>query len=77
VNSGPASQSVAAWDGNRYMSLRNYCHLQITRLPAEGLAAYRRRVDASAEQSYRDGVANHDEGLRATLWTSGLQQPGR
>ena len=57
------SDRVVAIDDNRYLSLRNYCHLQIARLPAEGLAAYRRRVDASAEQSYRDGLANRDEGL--------------
>src|SRR6185295_3340482 len=57
------SDRVVALDGNRYLSLRNYCHLQIGRLPAEGLAAYRRRVDASVEQSYRDGLAKRDEGL--------------
>ena len=57
------SDRVVAIDGNRYLSLRNYCHLQIARLPAEGLAAYRRRVDASAEQLYRDGLAKRDEGL--------------
>src|SRR5262249_14423949 len=39
----------------------NYCHLQIARLPKEGLTAYRRLVDASAEQAYREGLANRDE----------------
>ncbi len=57
------SDRVVSLDSNRYLSLRNYCHLQIARLPADGLAAYRRRVDASAEQTYRNGLANHDEGL--------------
>src|SRR5882757_6625618 len=57
------SDRVIAVDGNRYLSLRNYCHLQIARLPAEGLAAYRRRVDGSAEKLYRDGLSNRDVGL--------------
>jgi hypothetical protein len=57
------SDRVVALDSSRYLSLRNYCHLQLSRLPAEGLATYRRRVDASAEQSYREGLAKHDEGL--------------
>jgi outer membrane protein assembly factor BamB len=52
---------VVALDDTRFISLRNYCHLQIARLPSEGLAAYRRRVDASAEQAYRAGLANRDE----------------
>jgi putative pyrroloquinoline-quinone binding quinoprotein len=57
------SNRVVALDGNRYLSLRNYCHVQIARLPAEGLAAYRRRVDPAAEKLYRDGLANRDESL--------------
>ena len=60
--SGDKSDRVVALDGNRYVSLRDYCQLQLARLPAEGLVAYRRRVDASAEQLYRDGLAKHDEG---------------
>jgi cellulose synthase operon protein C len=54
---------VVALGGNRYLTLRSYCHLQISRLPTEGLIAYRQRVDASAEQSYRDGLARRDEGV--------------
>jgi outer membrane protein assembly factor BamB len=57
------SDRVVALDSNRYVSLRTYCHLQIARLPAEGLAAYRRRVDAAAEQMYREGIASRDERL--------------
>jgi hypothetical protein len=57
------SDRVVALDANRYLSLRTFCHLQIARLPADGLVAYRRRVDASAEQSYRDGLARHGERL--------------
>jgi outer membrane protein assembly factor BamB len=56
------SNRAVALDGNRHLSLRNYCHLQIARLPSDGLATYRRRVDASAEQMYRDAIANRDEG---------------
>jgi hypothetical protein len=61
--SADKSDRVVALDSSRFLSLRDYCHLQIARLPAEGLVAYRRRVDASAEQSYRDGLAKRDEGL--------------
>jgi cellulose synthase operon protein C len=57
------SDRVVVVDGNSFLSLRNYCHLQIARLPAEGLAAYRRRVDGPAEKLYRDGLANRDEGV--------------
>lgn len=52
---------VVAVDGSRYVSLRTYCHLQLGRLPAAGLAAYRRRVDAAAEQLYRNGIAERHE----------------
>lgn len=58
---GDKSDGVVALDAGRFLSLRNYCHLQIARLPAEGLVAYRRRVDTAAEQAYRQGFANRDE----------------
>ncbi len=58
---GDRSGRVVALDNGRYVSLRTYCHLQLSRLPAEGLAAYRRRVDAQAEKWYRAGIANRDE----------------
>ncbi len=54
---------VVALDDRRYVSLRAYCRLQLARLPAEGLAAYRRRVNAQAERWYRGGLANRDEQL--------------
>ncbi len=57
------SNRVVALEDNRYLSLRSYCHLQIARLPAEGLAAYRRRVDPAVEKLYREGLASRDEGL--------------
>jgi outer membrane protein assembly factor BamB len=54
---------VVPLDKDRYLSLRTYCHLQIARLPAEALAAYRRQVDPLAEQWYQEGVARRDERL--------------
>jgi outer membrane protein assembly factor BamB len=54
---------VVALEDGRCVSLRTYCHLQLARLPAEGLAAYRRRVDPLAERWYRDGLAARDEQL--------------
>jgi outer membrane protein assembly factor BamB len=39
----------------------------LARLPAEGLAAYRRRVDPLAEGWYREGLANRDERLLQRL----------
>ena len=45
---------------DHYVSLRTYCNLQLARLPAEGLAAYRRRVDPLAKRLYEDGIAKHD-----------------
>jgi hypothetical protein len=65
--SADKTERVVALDGNRYVDLRTFCHLQIARFPAEGLAAYRRRVDAAAEQSYRDGIASRDESLLRKL----------
>jgi outer membrane protein assembly factor BamB len=57
------SQRVVVVDENRYISLRTYCHLQLSSLPADALAAYRRHVDPLAEQWYRDGIVHRDEAL--------------
>jgi len=57
------SGRMVAIDDSRFLSLRTYCQLQLARLPAEGLAAYRRRVDALAEQWFRDAIASRDEQL--------------
>ncbi len=62
LSAGSAGGVVAMGDG-RYVSLRTYCHLQIARFPADGLAEYRRRVDPVAEPWYREGVANRDARL--------------
>jgi hypothetical protein len=57
------SDKVVDLGDGRYVSLQVSCHLELASLPAEGLTAYRRRVDALAERWYRDGVADRDEGL--------------
>jgi outer membrane protein assembly factor BamB len=54
------SDRVAVVAPDRYVSLQTYCNLQLARLPAEGLAAYRRRVDPLAKRLYEDGIAKHD-----------------
>jgi outer membrane protein assembly factor BamB len=51
---------VVALDDQLFVNLRDYCNLQIARMPAAGLTAYRRRVDPLAVQWYRTGVANRD-----------------
>jgi outer membrane protein assembly factor BamB len=57
------SDGVVELGVGRYVSLRTACHFELAGLPAEGLAAYRRRVDPAAERWYRDGVSGHDETL--------------
>ena len=57
-----SSRVVDLGDG-RFVPLRTYCHLQLSRLPAEALAAYRRRVDPLAERWYVAGLKEHDERL--------------
>ena len=47
----------------RYVSLRDYCHLQVAALPAEALKLYRSRVDPVARRWYEEGVAQHDQRL--------------
>ncbi|REJ68592.1 MAG: hypothetical protein DWQ31_07475 [Planctomycetota bacterium] len=44
----------------RYLSIRELCHRQLARLPASALALYRERVDPTAEQWYREGLAARD-----------------
>lgn len=41
----------------RYVNLRRYCHGKLASLPPEALASYRSRVDAQAENWYREGIA--------------------
>lgn len=44
----------------RFVSVRDYCHIQLASLPAEALALYRSRVDVRAKQWYEDGFRRRD-----------------
>ncbi|MBN1854221.1 MAG: PQQ-binding-like beta-propeller repeat protein [Pirellulales bacterium] len=55
-----SSDQLIALDGNRYVTLREYCHHQISRLPPEALELYRLRVDPLAEAWFSQGVAERD-----------------
>ncbi len=48
---------------DRFVSLRQYGHLQLAALPAEALKRYRSRVDPAARKWYEQGVKNRDRGL--------------
>lgn len=54
---------VVAITPARYISLRDYCHMELAALPPPGLELYRRRVDALAERLYRQGVQARREDL--------------
>ena len=47
----------------RFVSVRDYCHLQLASLPPEALAQYRSRVDPLARKWYEEGVARRDRRL--------------
>jgi len=47
----------------RFISVRDYCHLQLASLPPEALALYRGRVDPLAGKWYEEGVARRDRRL--------------
>ncbi len=46
-----------------YISVSRRCNLLVAALPADGLAAYRKKIDARAGKWLRDGLKNHDEQL--------------
>ena len=48
---------------SRFISLREHAHLELARLPAEGLALYRGRVDPQAQRWYEEGVKERDPAL--------------
>jgi outer membrane protein assembly factor BamB len=56
-NSGAMLVGVTA---QRFISVRDYCHLQLAAAPHEALELYRRRVDPLAQQWYEQGIAGHD-----------------
>ncbi|HEY3393465.1 MAG TPA: PQQ-binding-like beta-propeller repeat protein [Lacipirellulaceae bacterium] len=49
------SDGIVELGDGRYVSLRTACHMELANLPAEGLSAYRRRVDVLADRLYREG----------------------
>ncbi|MBN1590488.1 MAG: PQQ-binding-like beta-propeller repeat protein [Pirellulales bacterium] len=44
----------------RFITIRDYCHLQLAALPPPALDVYRAQVDPAARQSYELGVAKGD-----------------
>lgn len=49
---------VIALSPRRYINVRDYCHLQLSLLPAEALALYRGQVDPPARRWYEQAVAS-------------------
>lgn len=47
----------------RFITVRDYCHLQLVSLPPPALAVYRAQVDPLARRWYEEGVANRDPTL--------------
>lgn len=43
----------------RYVSVRDYCNLQLSLLPPEALTLYRARLDPQACKWYEEGIATH------------------
>jgi len=62
-----ADEKLMAVTERRYVSLRDYGHLQLAALPPEALALYRSRIDPLARQWYEDGVARRDRRLLANV----------
>jgi outer membrane protein assembly factor BamB/tetratricopeptide (TPR) repeat protein len=48
---------------SRFISLREHAHRELARLPAEGLALYRGRVDPQAQRWYEEGVKEREPAL--------------
>src|SRR5215469_4088677 len=51
---------VLAVSPRRFVSVRDYCHMQLASLPPEALDLYRRRVDSQARRWYEQGVRERD-----------------
>jgi outer membrane protein assembly factor BamB len=47
----------------RYLSVRDYCHLQLSSLPPDGLAVYRSQLDPAARAWYEQGIAERNAEL--------------
>lgn len=52
---------VIAVSPTRYITVREFCHLQLSSLPPEALDLYRNRVDPALEAVYRDGIKRQDK----------------
>ncbi len=62
------SGKVVSLDVGTYVNLPAYCQLELSHLPPEGLAEYRRQVDDAAEQRYRAALAARDsDGLERVV----------
>jgi outer membrane protein assembly factor BamB len=59
---GQSDTLVAASTG-RYISAAAYCHLLLSRMPADGLALFRRKTDPQARQWFEKGRQSRDESL--------------
>ncbi|MBI2824865.1 MAG: PQQ-binding-like beta-propeller repeat protein [Planctomycetia bacterium] len=59
VMEGDQGRVIPASD-QRYVSVREYCHMRLAALPEEALALYRGRVDAQAKRLLDDGLARRD-----------------
>jgi outer membrane protein assembly factor BamB len=51
---------VLAVSPRRFVSVRDYCHLQLASLPSEALTLYRSRVDTQARRWYEQGIRHRD-----------------
>src|SRR3989304_2382513 len=48
---------------SRFISVRDYCQLQLASLPPDALKLYRTHVDPAARKWYEEGLAKHDQNL--------------
>jgi outer membrane protein assembly factor BamB len=66
VMEGSGNKLLAVTD-HRFVTVGDYCRLQLASLPPEALALYRSRVDAQAKRWYEEGIATRDRGLLARV----------
>jgi len=61
--SDQGAESLAPIGPRRFVSLREFCQVQLAALPAEALALYRRRVDDQAGRWYAEGIREGNAAL--------------
>ena len=54
------STAVVTLEESHYVSVQDYCHRLLAKLPTEVLAEYRALVDAPAAKWYQEGIKNRD-----------------